>query len=1413
MPAINWAAFEALPGSNSQNFENLCRGLMRLHFGRFGQFKALSNQPGVEFHLALKKKCALGDVAQWFGWQCKFHKRTASGYLAASSKRDILESLQTTERELPNITDWVLWTPYTLSKNDQTWFYSLNKSMTLHLWTEEDLDTYLCGDGLLLRSSYFAELVLTPEELALRHNEAIQPISKRWFPAHQTVDAERTIRRMIGEPSSWQQIIAVGERLKKTVEVLTASRYVSVEIEKSLKVFVDACCAFADTLLHLHEILANGDLDIIQQKLAERNTIIDSQVRTTPRLLRTLNLSISLETTNALDDMRIAQELLDEVEEFLGVGLVAVMADAGGGKTQLAAELTSPREDSPAGVLLHGRYLHKGQTLDDLAHYFSINGQPLTSMEKLLAALDAAAKRSKCRLPIVIDGLNESENPKDWKAPLAVLGETVKRYPNVLVVCTLRTGEHRREDQGYGALSQTNARESFAVMALPDGVRKIEIEGFGGDTRDAIEKYFRYFKINPGDAEIPLEFLQHPLTLRIFCEVTNPDRKHEVNVDYFPATLTPLLEKYVVNVCERISQLPNLTYSYNAPDVEAAIYHLGLELWNVKKREVDEASYRATVSDTNRAWDSSVVNLLAQEGIIFRNPGAEPGNYVITPVYDALGGYIVANSLLVKHASDRTFEWFKKPAVISSFGGNDSHELAADIFRALVALAPRRMHGTQIWKEVPEPFRIAALRFATVLEAEYLDIDTVAALLELIKDNPKERPRLFSRLQGIRSATTHPLNSEFLDQALRAMSVSDRDLTWTEWIRATRSEKFNDLLAIELRWKKDTTTRTPSDRLRAKWVMWLLTSTDHELRDVATRTLYWFGRGEPAALFDETLRSLEINDPYVPERMLAASYGVSMARHVDLKDDSFVKKILPQYARRIYEKMFAEGALFGTTHLLMREYAHRTIELATLHDSSLFSYEEIERCRPPFTNGGLRAWSESETSKEELHGLDSPFRMDFENYTIGGLVPDRGNYDFKHAGYRKVRSQLLWRVEQLGWLSELFKTVDNAIANERHWPRIGSDAKKTDRYGKKYSWIAYFEMSGHLYDQRVLVNWRERTSDVDIDPSFPERVTKGQLIKDDFLGDPVMELKEWIAHGPFPDVCPYLRLEEVQNEAGPWLALDGVISQQDETRGRKLYCFMRSFLVSSEDADAFLGHLTNQDCGRSVLPEKPSVIYTFAGEIPWSDTFLKSEQSEFSFVIKEETVKVRRTEKEVYLDGKKMECSPLDLFLRRFGNVAGDAERISDEDLKRIEVRNVPVMIEEVKREYAKIIALIPVCDFRWEGYQTAASDTGRATVLAKEIALDLELIGQPQSFDMYTKGGIRATYNISDQGNVFNNHQSMFFIKENLLQKYIEKNNLVLIWVMWGKREYSSELYYKLSNSADHFEQSHSPFNFVKRY
>jgi hypothetical protein len=1422
MPALDWTKFDGLAGSRSQNFENLCRGLMRLNLGSFGEFRALKNQPGVEFHLKLARDCpSLGSPPRWWGWQCKVYQLTDAGDLSAAGKKKIAESLLKTKTHLPKLTDWVLWTPFTLSKADQKWFNELETEMELHLWAEEEVDTYLAGPGIILRSTYFGDLVASPEELAQRHLEAVQPIKEKWFePVHQTTESERTLRRMLGEPGSWNHLIDTGRRLQKAGETIAefaaSVDYVSQEVVQK---FVHSCEAFAETLLQFHGTLAEGDLDRIQQQLTERQSLLGDEVKATPRHLRRLAVPIALDATNALHDMRIAQSLLDEVEEFLGVGLIAVLADAGGGKTQLAAAITAPQSARPSGVLLHGGKLHRGGDLNDLARSYTLNGKPLDGFEQLLAVLDAAAKRSSCRLPLVIDGLNEAENPKNWKAPLASLTETVKAYPNVLVVCTLRTGERGREHSMRDMPPNTNARESFAVMALPEGIRRIECEGFGADTEEAIRRYFEYFRIDPGDAEIPLEFLQHPLTLRIFCEVTNPEHQETVNIDYFPAALAPLFKEYVERSATRISELQNLSYSYSAEEVRVAIYKLGILLWEHQSREVEGKSYRDAVGDAARGWDSSIVNLLAQEGILFRNPGDTPDEHVLTPTYDALGGFIIASSLIAKYSQDRSFKWLSESDVIDTFGGENSHELASDIFRSLVALAPSEMAGVQLWKVAPEPFKSSALRFATALAPEFLDAETIDALLKLFEQNAEERARFYSRLYATRSAVAHPLNAEFLDKVLRPITpAGERDLSWTEWIRQTRRERFADILALEERWKSRPTERGDSDRLRLKWLMWHLTSTDRELRDVATRAVYWFGRGDPPALFEEAINSLEINDPYIPERMLAASYGVAMAHRAEFERQSFTSEELPGFARKLYGAMFSEDAPHSTTHILLREYATRVIELANLHSPMHFSADELTRSTAPFSMSDLSHWGLKERSEEEVGSASepSPFRMDFENYTLGRLAPDRGNYDYGHEGYKNTKARILWRVDQLGWFSRSFDDIDRRIASDQNCRRSSNDPKKTDRYGKKYSWIAYFEMAGLLHDMGVIDRTyeRERTSDVDIDPSFPERVLKFKLFDSDLLGSPDTDMADWIANGEQPDMAPYLRVHCIGEHEGPWVALDGFVVQEDERRGRRSFCFFRSFIVANAGSEAFLEKLATQELGGQWLPKKPSVIYTFEGEIPWCATYPVNGPTEFSFIENERTVKVQESP-ELILDDQLLTKSKIEFLRRKLVNkdLSRDVGGLTDAEIERIEAREIPFEANEIERDFAELQALIPVCDFGWEGYQTSASDAGHAVSLAREIADDLDLVNRPQEFDLFTKDGERASLNISDHSDDFNNHQSFFFINEGLLKRYLEQNDSTLIWAVWGEREYSSKQASALFHGPNRPEQTHGDIKDVRRF
>ena len=68
--------------------------------------------------------------------------------------------------------------------------------------------------------------------------------------------------------------------------------------------------------------------------------------------------------------------------------------------------------------------------------------------------------------------------------------------------------------------------------------------------------------------------------------------------------------------------------------------------------------------------------------------------------------------------------------------------------------------------------------------------------------------------------------------------------------------------------------------------MWVFTTNISRLRDDATRALYYYARRYPKEFLDLLKYSIDINDPYVMERMLDVTYGLAMARQNDFNDES-----------------------------------------------------------------------------------------------------------------------------------------------------------------------------------------------------------------------------------------------------------------------------------------------------------------------------------------------------------------------------------------------------------------------------------------------------------------------------------------------------------------------------------------------
>lgn len=1171
MPGLNWDVFGGLPGSAEINFELLCRGIVRHNYGSYGVLRALANQPGIEFHLKLERcSDALGDTGRWWGWQCKWYDLPASGALGATRRRKIEEGIRKTEEHVPGITDWVLWTRQTLTKADQEWFEALSSNMTLHLWTADEVDNLLVGQANVFRSTFFGELVLTPDFLRERHEQSVAPIRARWQPeVHHVVDAERGLRRVLGESDSWDALRAVGEDMRTQVHAGESAPAVPSPLAPSVSSVVETATLFADALERVADAVRDGDIDLLRDELSAQPQALPVEVATAPRRLRSGNHRAGLYVTNAVAGCRETLDLFSEVEQAFSSRLVALVAPAGCGKTHLAAQLTAATDSRPDGLLLHGRDLHATHTLDDLARRVTVDGQPVQTMELLLAAVDAAGQRARHRLPVVIDGLNESEDPRVWKAQLASLETVLSKYPYVLLVCTIRP--------------------EFQDEALPDGARRVEITDYGVDAIDAIRLYFRHWKIDATDAWLP-GFLRHPLTLRLFCEVTNPTREKVVGIDAMPGSLTALFDRYLDQVGDRIADLAPRIQRYYAQDVRAALTTFAKLLWESRDRSVDLFELRRALGDDGRPWDQSLVRALEHEGVLLRMPSDSGGAYI--PVYDRLGGHIIATALLAKHGQAGFDTWIRESTTTALLAGDydERHPLGDDIVYSLVGQIPRRFYSKQLWQLVDEPIRARALRTAARLEAAYLDAATVDALFDLVRSGDAE---LLQLLRETRGAANHPLNAAALDQALRPMGVAERDLRWTEWLRRNQDDALKDLKRLAQRWHHGEVRA--GDQLRVRWVMWMLTTSVRLMRDQATVALYWFGRADPGSLFELTLDALSVNDAYVGERMLAASYGVVMSHQ---QEPTALAQALQVLLVGLENALVGPSATAPTLHYLSRMYAKGIVEFAA-------------KFCPAMLPAGLQGdWAFAAPAQVTpiLKGdpradeLKHTLQMDFENYTLGRLCDDRANYDMNHQGHKDAVAYVLGVTWDLGWRADTFEALDRRIAEDVYRGR--GHRPLAERYGKKYSWIGFFTYAGVLDDSGRFPREGLPLTDVDIDPSFPEEapIDGDGDVSSAWLSPQVEHHESWVCGDPTSIPRDLLVREKIGEHEGPWILVHGFLKAEDRLLGREAWAFI-SALVVEKNGKADLVAALKGGSRPWVANDVPTDHYTFAGEIPWHPRF------------------------------------------------------------------------------------------------------------------------------------------------------------------------------------------------------------------
>lgn len=282
-------------------------------------------------------------------------------------------------------------------------------------------------------------------------------------------------------------------------------------------------------------------------------------------------------------------------------------------------------------------------------------------------------------------------------------------------------------------------------------------------------------------------------------------------------------------------------------------------------------------------------------------------------------------------------------------------------------------------------------------------------------------------------------------------------------------------------------------------------------------------------------------------------------------------------------------------------------------------------------------WASSDSDLDAVTALVEGLTDDQSALLLAAIrprAPRRGRPEYSAA---QANCWIFERVLSLGWTPERFDEWEHIYTRERG-DRTGH---KSERFGKKYQWIALRELLARVADNFHMVERYAEESGIyegpwqisarDIDPTLPPagqvRDADDSLIfADTFPADGLDSW--WTPPGPrfrfddpavpdnwardTSDLPPFTALVQKRAADGSrWIALQAYYNWDEERDDegevqapsrRDIWSHIKSWLVNAEDAAGLISFLEDERFMGNWMPEGRQIIDdAYLGELPWAE--------------------------------------------------------------------------------------------------------------------------------------------------------------------------------------------------------------------
>lgn len=1075
-----------------------------------------------------------------------------------------------------------------------------------------------------LPEQLLTELQLTDSKLKTEVEVSVSNAKDRYTPElHVDTSASDIFEPLGRTPEFVENVESRLNDLDDEASSLFTDNYISV-LKKADE---DAYLDLREAVEEIPELLQDIDQvseEIPIQELRETLEQADDATRELEPELRTLKEEAeetreSTEKRTLYHFQQVRSEVYD-LQRFVDSRILQVaetpalklLGKAGMGKTHLLCNVARNRvEEGHPTVLLLGENFSDRDVWTQIIERFGLN----STTEDFLGALNSLGESRGVRSLIMIDALNESPDPRIWERQLLGILRKLEDYPYIGICVSCRTG--------------------YEDLAIPDSIEEKIVEtrhrGFRDVEYDAVRKFFDEHGIEHSSIPVLKREFQVPLFLKLFCE--NLERQGQSRISHGPEGITQIFEGYIDGVDDRLWR--RLEYDPNENKVRKAVDALAREMaeegGGTKHLPRETAKEIIDGFLPGRRFPESLYRHILSEGVISEVvPFEEDGSESVRFSYDKFADHMLAQQYLNLYVEDDFGEAVAEndnlqeifdnpnlyPGLIQAFAIHLPEQEGVEIFKFFDSddiLTP--FIKSLGWRD-PETLTGSDGRLKEEVE-EYL-----WAEIELL-DNLHE---LWRVLLTLTTSTEHPLNAEYLHSVLIDKEVVGIDFNWSKFLHEEFQEETSEVFRL-INWgfslEHEPIESPELKRLMSISLSWFFSCPNRYARDRATKSMVNVIGSDLEIYIDLIDRFQDVNDPYILERVYAATYGGAL-RHREHDP-------VTELADVIFELEFADND--PTPHLLARDYARGIIELAN-HQVESYTVD-LDKVRPPYNSSFSIDVPTSEELREQVterledadtelesrfwrglsgSGFEGDGFSDFARYVVG-TNHDSGHvhgYDFSGA------EALRWitkRIFDLGWHPDYFGDFDHHL---NRWSNHGRGTRKPERFSKKYQWIAYYELVAWITDNSDFSNpttekpyngpWAYFDRDIDpsvLDPEADSEISLDDVVEYDCRIDET-PTEEWIEdHEEFPELVPVLELSVSGEE---WVSLHGIYKWRaeedtDSRLDRDVFCRIDPVIVDQNEKQELVDWITENwvesDEIKSTLVSLPVFTQAFRGEYPW----------------------------------------------------------------------------------------------------------------------------------------------------------------------------------------------------------------------